>query len=156
MILELVFLGLAAFILVSAYMALRVRELVHGTIWLAAMLLGVAGTFLTLGGEFLATIQVLVYVGAVITLILFTVMLTIPEEHVVFPDDVRLPPGVTLEHADIIQRAVPTFTGAGPYKDLQETNPRRVLKKPATLYGVGLADNEYGTDQTDRSKKGAP
>lgn len=151
MLVEITFLAMAALILVSAVMVLRTRELVHATVWLAAMLLGVAGIFLTVGAQFLATIQVLVYVGAVITLILFTVMLTIPPE----PEDAlaNLPPGVSVESIEEIQRSTPAYLGAGPYKDLQTTNPRRVLKKPDTLYGVSLADNEYGTDVTDRSKK---
>jgi NADH-quinone oxidoreductase subunit J len=153
MIVESVFVAMSALILLSAVMALRTRELIHATVWLAAMLLGVAGVFLTLGGEFLATIQVLVYVGAVITLILFTVMLTVP--HDPEPQDVldRLPPGVSVESVEVIQRVVPSFTGAGPYRDLDTTNPRRPLKEPETLYGVALTDNEYGSDQTDRSKK---
>ena len=153
MLIEIAFLVLAAFVLLSAVMVLMTRELVHGAVWLAAMMVGVAGIFITLGAEFLATIQLLVYVGAVITLILFTVMLTIPEEKIDFLDDLYLPPGVSIESVEEIQRAVPSFTGAGPYKDLDTTNPRRPLKQPATLYGVSLADNEYGTDQTDRSKE---
>jgi NADH:ubiquinone oxidoreductase subunit 6 (subunit J) len=151
MILETTFLAMAALVLGSAMMALRARELIHATIWLALMLLGVAGIFLTLGGEFLATIQVLVYVGAVITLILFTVMLTIPPE----PQDVlaNLPPGVHVESVEMLQTGMPSHTGAGPYKDLDTTNPRRPQRKPADLYGVSLTDNEYGTDSTDRTKK---
>lgn len=151
MILEVTFLLMAALVLGSAMMALRARELVHATIWLALMLLGVAGVFLTVGGEFLATIQVLVYVGAVITLILFTVMLTVPPE----PEDVlaNLPPGVSVESIDMLQSGMPLQTGVGPYKNLEGTNPRRPLRKPEDLYGVALSDNEYGTDTTDRSKK---
>lgn len=153
MIVESFFIAMSALILVSAFMALRTRELIHATIWLALMLLGVAGVFLTVGGEFLATIQVLVYVGAVITLILFTVMLTVPQDPE--PQDVldRLPPGVTVESVEMLQRAVPSFTGAGPYRDLDTTNPRRPQQKPDTLYGVAMADDEYATDRTDRSKK---
>ena len=154
MIVEIVFILMSLLVLLSAFMALRTRELIHATVWLAAMLLGVAGVFLTLGGEFLATIQVLVYVGAVITLILFTVMLTIPADPE--PQDIldRLPPGVSVENVEVIQRALPTFTGAGPYKDFSASlDPRRPLREPDTLYGVSLTDNEYGTDQTDRKKK---
>lgn len=151
MILEITFLAMALVVLASAIMALRTRELIHATIWLALMLLGVAGIFLTLGGEFLATIQVLVYVGAVITLILFTVMLTIPVE----PEDVlgHLPPGVSVESIEMLQSGLPTVTGVGPYKDLETTNPRRPQRKPADLYGVALTDDEYGAESTDRSKK---
>ena len=154
MLVELAFFAMGGLILVSAWMVLRTKELVHATVWLAMMMLGVAGIFLTLGNEFLATIQVLVYVGAVITLILFTVMLTIPPE----PEDVlaNLPPGVQVESVEMLQSGMPAQTGAGPYKDLDTTNPRRPLRKPADLYGVSLTDNEYGTDSTDRSKKEGP
>jgi hypothetical protein len=155
MLVELVFLGAAALVLVSALMVLRVRELVHAAVWLAAMLMGVAGVFLTLGAEFLAVIQVLVYVGAVITLILFTVMLTTPEEPKTFLETLDLPPGVTIESIEDLQKAVPAFTGEGPYKDLDDTNPRRPQRVPSDLYGVGLADDEYGTKFTPRGKKEA-
>lgn len=153
MIVEIVFLGFALFTLTAAVMVLRTKELVHAAVWLAFMLFGVAGLFLTLGGEFLATIQVLVYIGAVITLILFTVMLTIPADPE--PEDVlsHLPPGVTVESVQLLQSGMPVVTGAGPYKDLETTNPRRAQKKPDTLYGVSLVDDEYATDKTDRSKK---
>ena len=147
------FTAMSILILVSAFMALRTRELIHATAWLAALLLGVAGVFLTLGGEFLATIQVLVYVGAVITLILFTVMLTTPPEPQDVLDRLELPPGVTIESVETLQRALPAFTGAGPYKDLDGADPRRPLRKPDTLYGVSLTDNEYADERTDRSKK---
>lgn len=139
-------------VLGSAIMVLRVRELVHATVWLAAMLFGVAGLFLGLGAEFLATIQVLVYVGAVITLILFTVMLTIPVERKDVPADIVVPPGVTIESVQDIHRATPAFAGVGPYKDLADTNPRRPQKKPSNLYGVALADDEYATDVTPSTK----
>ena len=155
MLVEITFLALAALVLGCAIMVLRARELVHSTVWLAGMMVGVAGIFISLGAEFLATIQILVYVGAVITLILFTVMLTIPEERVDILDDLYLPPGVTIESVEDLQKAVPAFTGVGPYKDLDTTNPRRVQRKPATLYGVALTDNEYGTAETDRSKEGS-
>lgn len=139
-------------ILASAIMVLRVKELVHATVWLATMLFGVAGIFLALGAEFLATIQVLVYVGAVITLILFTVMLTIPVDRKDVPPEMYIPPGVTVESIQDIQRATPAFTGVGPYKDLADTNPRRPMKKPANLYGVALADDEYASDVTPSTK----
>src|SRR5437016_8314999 len=122
MIVELWFVVMSLVIVVSAFMVLRVRELVHATLWLATMLFGVAGIFLTLGAEFLAIIQVLVYIGAVITLILFTVMLTTPAEERPYLGELELPPGVSIESIEDIQKAVPAFTGVGPYKDLEETN----------------------------------
>lgn len=152
MLLELWTILMGVAILGSAIMVLRVKELVHATVWLATMLFGVAGIFLVLGAEFLATVQVLVYVGAVVTLILFTVMLTIPVERKDVPSEIVLPPGVTIESVQDIHRAVPSFTGVGPYKDLADTNPRRPLKKPSNLYGVALADDEYASDVTPSTK----
>ncbi|MDP9405068.1 MAG: NADH-quinone oxidoreductase subunit J [Actinomycetota bacterium] len=52
------------------------RNVVHAALYLVIALLSVAGTFLLLGAEFLAWSQVLVYVGAVVVLILFGLMLT--------------------------------------------------------------------------------
>jgi NADH-quinone oxidoreductase subunit J len=148
---EITFLVMAGVILASAIMVLRTRELVHGAVWLATLLFGVAGIFLTLGAEFLAIIQVLIYVGAVITLILFTVMLTVPTE-AKDPHELYLPPGVTVESVESLQSGMPEATGVGPYKDLQDTNPRRPAKKPADLYGVSLADDEYASDVTPSTK----
>jgi hypothetical protein len=152
MLVEITFAILALFIVGAAMMVVASRELVHSTIWLAGVLMGVAGIFLTLGAEFLAIIQVLVYVGAVITLILFTVMLTIPEERVDFLETYQLPPGVTIERVEELQIGTPAFSGSGPYKHLKDTNPRLPLVEPADLYGVSLVDGEYGTRQTPRDK----
>ncbi|MFA5862822.1 MAG: NADH-quinone oxidoreductase subunit J [Candidatus Thermoplasmatota archaeon] len=155
MIVEIWFFLMAFLIAISAMMVLRVKELVHATLWLAAMLIGVAGIFLTLGAEFLAIIQVLVYVGAVVTLILFTVMLTTSAEpqDFDFVKSLDLPPGVTVESVTDIHRATPEFAGEGPYKGLTTTNPRRALVEPDSLYGVGLADNEYATDHSPKNKE---
>ena len=51
-------------------------NVVHAALWLVVVLAGVAVQFLFLGAEFVAVTQVLVYIGAVIVLFLFGVMLT--------------------------------------------------------------------------------
>jgi NADH-quinone oxidoreductase subunit J len=60
----------------SALLVVTARNVVHAALYLVVALLGVAGTFLVVGAEFLAWAQVLVYVGAVVILILFGLMLT--------------------------------------------------------------------------------
>lgn len=60
----------------SALLVIVSRNVVHSALYLVVTLLSVAGTFLLLGAEFLAWAQVLVYVGAVVVLILFGLMLT--------------------------------------------------------------------------------
>jgi NADH-quinone oxidoreductase subunit J len=74
------FILLSLLTLGGAIMVVFARRLVHAALWLAVALLGVAGFFLTLGAEFIAGVQVLVYVGAIITLILFAIMFTSAEE----------------------------------------------------------------------------
>lgn len=51
-------------------------NLFRGTIWLMVSLFGVAGLMLLLSAEFLAAVQVLVYIGAIAILFTFAVMLT--------------------------------------------------------------------------------
>jgi NADH-quinone oxidoreductase subunit J len=60
----------------TALLVVIARNVVHSALYLVIALLAVAGTFLVLGAEFLAWAQVLVYVGAVVVLILFGLMLT--------------------------------------------------------------------------------
>jgi NADH-quinone oxidoreductase subunit J len=57
-------------------MVVQSKKLVHSAVYLAGTLIGTAGLFILLEAEFIAWVQVLVYVGAVVTLILFTIMLT--------------------------------------------------------------------------------
>ncbi|MCA9903650.1 MAG: NADH-quinone oxidoreductase subunit J, partial [Anaerolineae bacterium] len=48
----------------------------HGALYLILSLFGAAGLFVLLSAEFLAAVQVLVYIGAIAILIIFAVMLT--------------------------------------------------------------------------------
>jgi NADH-quinone oxidoreductase subunit J len=52
------------------------RNLFHGALWLLVSLFGVAGLFVMLSAPFLAAVQVLVYMGAIVILIIFAIMLT--------------------------------------------------------------------------------
>lgn len=70
------FLIFAAITIVSAIAILWTKEIVRSVMWLAFTFIGVALTYIFLGAEFLAIIQVLVYVGAVSVLMLFGIMLT--------------------------------------------------------------------------------
>lgn len=68
------FVILALYTVGTAILAVKTETLTYSALWLAAMLIGVAGLFLTLGAEFLAVIQVIIYAGAVVSLILFAIM----------------------------------------------------------------------------------
>jgi NADH-quinone oxidoreductase subunit J len=73
---DIVFLVISIITIISSIMVVFSRKLVHSAVYLAGTFMGTAGLFLILKAEFVAWAQVLVYVGAVVTLILFTIMLT--------------------------------------------------------------------------------
>ncbi len=60
----------------SALLVVTTRQVVHAALWLVVALGAVAGCYLLLRAEFVAWVQVLVYVGAVVVLLLFALMLT--------------------------------------------------------------------------------
>lgn len=70
------FLIIAAFIAVSALRVVTSTNVVHSALFLVAALAGTAGLFLILGAQFVAWVLVLVYIGAVIVLFLFGIMIT--------------------------------------------------------------------------------
>lgn len=71
-----VFVFLAACALLSALMVVRAREIMHSVVALATCFISVACMYLMLNAEFVAIVQILVYVGAVVVVILFGIMLT--------------------------------------------------------------------------------
>jgi len=71
------FVALAAAALLGAAMVVLSRNVVHAAFWLLEFMMAVAGLFMLLSAGFLALVQVMVYAGAVIVLLLFTVMLTL-------------------------------------------------------------------------------
>lgn len=59
----------------SAILLITSHNVVHSAMFLAGTLLSVAGIFLTLHAEFLAGVQVIVYVGGILVLFVFVIML---------------------------------------------------------------------------------
>ncbi len=72
----LMFIILAAVIVASASMVVSLKNIFHSAISLIICLSGVAGIYILLDAEFLAAVQVLIYVGAVSVLMIFAIMLT--------------------------------------------------------------------------------
>ena len=73
---QIAFYALAGILVGASVMAVTVRNIFHAAIYLIVALFSVAGFFILLHAEFLAAVQVLVYVGAVAILMIFAVMLT--------------------------------------------------------------------------------
>ena len=86
----------------SAVLAVTTQQMVHAALWLVVTLGTLAGCYLILGAELVALVQLLVYVGAVVVLVLFALMLT------------RAPMGRSPEHSSsAVQRAAAAVIGAG-------------------------------------------
>jgi NADH:ubiquinone oxidoreductase subunit 6 (subunit J) len=73
---ELAFAALAAVAVVTALLALLVRELVHTILWVAVFFVSLAAIYFLLDSPFLGVLQLGVYAGAVTILLLFGVMVT--------------------------------------------------------------------------------
>lgn len=71
-----VFLALAVATGFTAVMTVTARNLIHAAVFLAMTLAGIGAVFLVLHADFLALVQVVVYVGAIAVLFLFGLMLT--------------------------------------------------------------------------------
>jgi NADH-quinone oxidoreductase subunit J len=74
--LDVIFLAVALITAAAAIMTVISHNLVHAALFLAVTLAGIAGVFLVLRADFLALVQLVVYVGAVAVLFLFGLMLT--------------------------------------------------------------------------------
>jgi NADH-quinone oxidoreductase subunit J len=60
----------------SALAVVLSKNLFHSVLWLALSLTGTAGVFLLLDADFLAAVQLLLYAGGVITIVVFAIVVT--------------------------------------------------------------------------------
>ncbi len=73
---EIAFLLVGLITLGAAVITVTTRQLVHAALWLVVALGGLAVEYLLLTAEFIAWVQVLIYVGSIVVLLLFGLMLT--------------------------------------------------------------------------------
>ena len=76
MFLQFLFISSAVLTVSCALGVLMVKNIMHSCIFLLGSLMGIAGLYATLGADFVAITQIMVYVGGVVILMLFAVMLT--------------------------------------------------------------------------------
>ena len=67
---------IAAMMIFGALCVVTTKNVVHAALWLVLVLAGVAAQYILAAAEFVAVSQVLVYIGAVMVLFLFGIMLT--------------------------------------------------------------------------------
>jgi NADH:ubiquinone oxidoreductase subunit 6 (subunit J) len=70
------FWGLAVLLIGSALSVVLTKNLFHSVLWLALSLTATAGVFLALDAEFLAAVQLLLYAGGVVTIVVFAIVTT--------------------------------------------------------------------------------
>jgi NADH-quinone oxidoreductase subunit J len=70
------FYAIAIPMVVAALRMVTTKNVVHAALYLVVVLTGVSGQYILLGAEFIAATQLLVYVGAIVVLFLFGIMLT--------------------------------------------------------------------------------
>jgi NADH-quinone oxidoreductase subunit J len=66
----------AALMVFGAVKVVTVKNMVHAALWLVIVFAAMAAMFILLAAEFIAVTQVLVYIGAIVVLFLFGIMLT--------------------------------------------------------------------------------
>jgi NADH:ubiquinone oxidoreductase subunit 6 (subunit J) len=116
------FLGVVAVTFCGGLIAVLARNILHAVLGLVIAFFGVAGLYVFLGSEFVAAMQLLIYVGAVCIAIMFAIMLSEPlYKPAALPDPMKvgLAAGVAAVIFGIIAllvlgtewlRAVPTST----------------------------------------------
>ena len=91
---DVVFWILSVMAVVGALGVVMVPDLFRAALLLIVVFIAVAGLFILLSAEFLAVVQVLIYVGAIAILIIFAVMLTRDVQHGNLPNRMQMPAAV--------------------------------------------------------------
>ena len=107
---DVVFWILSVMAVVGALGEVMVSDLFRAALLLIVVFIAVAGFFILLSAEFLAVVQVLIYVGAIAILIIFAVMLTRDVQHGNLPNRMQMPAAVlaALLFAALVAVAVDT------------------------------------------------
>ena len=71
-----IFYVISAFLLSTGVLAVTSRQIFRSAIWLLFSLVGIAGLYFWMQVEFIAAVQIIVYVGGIAVLIIFSVFLT--------------------------------------------------------------------------------
>jgi NADH-quinone oxidoreductase subunit J len=73
---QIIFYFISAFILGTGLLAVTTRKIFRSAIWLLFSLIGIAALFFWMQLEFIAAVQITVYVGGIVVLIIFSIFLT--------------------------------------------------------------------------------
>ena len=146
---QLVFWVLSVVAIGGALGVVLVRDLFRAALLLSVVFVAVGGLFVMMNAEFLAVVQILIYVGAIAVLFIFAVMLTRDVQQGNTPNRLQIPAAIVsvLLLAAMIATAVTTdwttLAGAGLEEKSQIAQTQAVGIPDATaLTGAGLSATE--------------
>jgi|YNPBryantNP2012_1023418.scaffolds.fasta_scaffold38437_2 NADH-quinone oxidoreductase subunit J len=132
---QVIFLVTAGVTLGAAVMTVSARKMMHAALWLVLALTGIAVLFVLLQSSFFAVAQVLIYIGAIAILIIFSVMLTRRIVQEQYPSVNRFWwVAILLALMVFIGLAVTLSSWRGLYPDRQAVN-----EHPEDIAALGLA-----------------
>ena len=148
---DVVFWILAVMAIVGALGVVLLPNLFRAALLLIVVFVAVAGMFILLSAEFLAVVQILIYVGAIAILIIFAVMLTRDVQRGNLPNRMHMPAAVfaALLLAALVAVAVDTEWNFLP-DDQQERVELVQVSAVTTLTGEAL--DEAGVSQTEQKE----
>ncbi|MCX6291058.1 MAG: NADH-quinone oxidoreductase subunit J [Bacteroidetes bacterium] len=73
---QIIFYLISALVLGSGVLAVTTQKIFRSAIWLLFSLIGIAGMFFWMDMNFIAAVQIIVYVGGIVVLIIFSIFLT--------------------------------------------------------------------------------
>ena len=143
------FVALAAVTIISAVIALQAKDLIYGAIALAISFIGIAGFFVFLDAPYLAMLQIAIYVGAIVVLILFSIMLVRREQGQDIPENTNAEESavglwlaglLALSIAGVVALAAPNLPTEAPAANLPISDLGRalVLQYPVPLIILAL------------------
>ena len=95
-IIDVAFWVIAISTIVAAVAVVQLKDLFRAALFLVVSFIGVAGMFVLLRAEFLAAVQILIYVGAISVLIIFAVLMTRDVEEGSPSNQLRIPVGIVV------------------------------------------------------------
>ena len=131
---------MAAFILFSAFFVVTAHNLFRCAMGLAAVLIGIAGLYLLMDAQFLSAIQVAVYVGGVVVLVVFAILMVedvTQKEFLRSPFSRSVASGIIAELLLMVVAAAAIAQGFGPAPQAQEHASAQVREIGRALLETG-------------------
>jgi NADH-quinone oxidoreductase subunit J len=132
---EVAFLILAVLAGLGGLLVVTSRNIVHAALYLVVALASVAGIYLLLAAPFVAFVQVIIYVGAIVVLLLFGIMLTrAPVGRRLLDNTLRARAGALLVGVGLFAMLVWFLARAWPHARIRSAAPTRTDVLGASIF----------------------